>query len=244
MTADMKYEELENIFNSSMPYLKLYDNVKTIDTPESSNTFMEYTPTLDLADGKLFFNVCGPVAYDMSYFNPDTARFEHWNTEQVIDYLEVSFAPLYIPKDLNPCTDSYIGTFMSYYENNETTWTVAYEEDLLVYDNFGIFYSNSFQDEYDPMRRNLIIEVSKNKVPESDTSYSFDTSEISYIGTYQITVGLYKKPYYNQESRSEGYIETYVAEFLIDGVGYRIISENLSQDEFVNVLLSIPLFQQ
>lgn len=244
LSADMKYEELENIFNSSIPYFKLYDNVNTTDTPESSNTFMEYTPTVYLADGKLYLNECSPVANDMAYFNPDTARLEHWNTEQVIDYLEVSFAPLYIPKDLNPCTDSYIGSFMSYYENNETTWTVAYEEDLLVYDNFGIFYSNYFQDEYDPMQRNLIIEVSKNKVPESDISYSFDTTEISYIGTYQITVGLYKKPYYNQESRLEGYIETYVAEFLIDGVGYRIISENLSQDEFVNVLLSIPLFQQ
>ena len=65
---------------------------------------------------------------------------------------------------------------MSEYLNNTMWWTVAYDNDIIIYDNFGVFYSDSFTDEYNPLRRKLLIEVSKDELPVADVLYSFDKS--------------------------------------------------------------------
>lgn len=37
----------------------------------------------------------------------------------------------------------------------------------------------------------------------------------------------------------QGYYDVYIAEFMLNDIGYYIKSENLTQEEFVNVLLPI-----
>lgn len=124
-------------------------------------------------------------------------------------------------------------------------WTVAFEgnENSPVYDNFGLFYSDSFTDEYNPLRKNLYIEVSKNKIPQSDTFYSYETTEKSKINDTELTIGFYKAPYYNGKKEPAGYSECFVAEFMVENVGYRVKSENLSQNDFIKILTSLPVFQ-
>ncbi|MDO5716937.1 MAG: hypothetical protein Q4Q17_03980 [Tissierellia bacterium] len=218
------------------------DSNKDSNTVTSTNTF---TQTIEVANGRLFFNECIPSTNDIAYFNPDTARAERWDLEQVTEYLGTSFYPSYVPKSLKLCEDFYSGTFISEYIDESMYWTVAFEgdEDSPVYDHFGLFYSDSFADEYNPLRKNLYIEVSKNKIPESDILYSYETSEKSKISNTELTIGFYKAPYYDGKKEPAGYSECFVAEFMMDNVGYRVKSENLSQDDFIKILTSLPVFQ-
>ena len=108
---------------------------------------------------------------------------------------------------------------------------------------FQINHTMPFTDEYNPLRRKLLIEVSKDELPVADVLYSFDKVEVSKVKKNELTVGVYKAPYYDGDSKPAGYINQYIAEFIIDNVGYRIISENLSQEEFIKVLISMPVFE-
>ena len=139
----------------------------------------EYVQEVELTDGHIFFNSCLALESDIAYYDPNIAHLEKWNTEQVTAYLGNTFVPSYIPKDLKTCQESYTGTFMSEYLNNTMWWTVAYDNDIIIYDNFGVFYSDSFTDEYNPLRRKLLIEVSKDELPVADVLYSFDKVEVS-----------------------------------------------------------------
>ncbi|MDO5734480.1 MAG: hypothetical protein Q4P08_05050 [Eubacteriales bacterium] len=208
----------------------------------SRNDFRE---KIEITNGSLFFNKCIPSINDIAYFNPDTAQTEKWDLEEVREYLGTSFYPSYVPQSLKLCTDPYSGTFISEYIDEAMHWTVAFEgaEDSLVYDNFGLFYSDSLTDEYNPLRKTLYIEVSKNKIPESDTLYLYETTEKSKISNTELRIGFYKAPYYEGKKEPAGYTECFVAEFMIDNVGYRVRSENLSQTDFIRVLTSLPVFQ-
>lgn len=200
---------------------------------------------IEIVNGSLFFNDYIPSTNDIAYFNPDTAQTERWDLEQVTEYLGTSFYPSYVPKSLKLCKDFYSDTFISEYIDKSMYWTVAFEggEDSPVYDNFGLFYSDSFADEYNPLRKNLYIEVSKNKIPQSDTLYLYETTEKSKIGNTELTIGFYKAPYYDGKKEPAGYSECFFAEFMVDNVGYRVKSENLSQNDFIKILTSLPVFQ-
>lgn len=89
----------------------------------------------------------------------------------------------------------------------------------------------------------MLIEVSKNKIPESDVIYEAEKVKVSKIKNTELTVGSYKDPYYKGEKEPAGYSENYIAEFISGNVGYRIKSENISQEEFIKILLSMPCFQ-
>lgn len=241
--ADREYDELESLLYSYIPYSKVDSGSKDTNSLDIITSLENYSQEVELTDGHLFFNSFTPIENDISYFNPDSAHLEQWDTEQVIDYLGAAFIPSFIPDDLKLYQDSYNDVFISEYTDNTMYWTVAYEEDSIIFDNFGIYYSNSFEDTYDPLRRKLFVEVSKNKIPQADVIYNYDATEISKIKDYELTVGLYKMPYYEGNSEPAGHSEKYIAEFTIHNVGYRIISENLTQKEFIQVLLSMPVFQ-
>ena len=243
INADMEYDKLEKLLTDSITYSDKDKNLKRENNINIVTDLEEYVQEVELTDGHIFFNSCLALESDIAYYDPNIAHLEKWNTEQVTAYLGNTFVPSYIPKDLKTCQESYTGTFMSEYLNNTMWWTVAYDNDIIIYDNFGVFYSDSFTDEYNPLRRKLLIEVSKDELPVADVLYSFDKVEVSKVKKNELTVGVYKAPYYDGDSKPAGYINQYIAEFIIDNVGYRIISENLSQEEFIKVLISMPVFE-
>lgn len=171
--ADREYDELESLLYSYIPYSKVDSGSKDSNSLDIITSLENYSQEVELTDGHLFFNSFTPIENDISYFNPDSAHLEQWDTEQVIDYLGAAFIPSFIPDDLKLYQDSYNDVFISEYTDNTMYWTVAYEED----------------------------------------------------------------------SEPAGHSEKYIAEFTIHDVGYRIISENLTQKEFIQVLLSMPVFQ-
>ena len=235
VSAERNETELEAFFRQCLPYLSAQSADPV--SPE------EFQAKVDLTDGVLYFNDYTTADSDIAYFS-ESARTEQWDTTQVTDYLGVSFTPSYVPAGLSLCETPYSDTFLSETVNDTMYWTVAYENDSLVFDNFGLFYSDSFSEEYNPLRKTLVIEVSKHKLPQSDVLYHYDTTEASTLQSIPLTIGAYQSPYYEGGDQPAGYVPCYVAEFMDQDVGYRVRSENLTQQEFIDVLHSLPVFQE
>ncbi len=282
VSAARNETELEAFFRQCLPYLSAQSSDPV--SPE------EFQAKVELTDGVLYFNDYTTAESDIAYFS-ESARTEQWNTTQVTDYLGVSFTPSYVPAGLTLCETPYSDTFLSETVNDTMYWTVAYENDSLVFDNFGLFYSDSFSEEYNPLRKTLVIEVSKHKLPQSDVLYHYendslvfdnfglfysdsfseeynplrktlvievskhklpqsdvlyhyDTTEASTLQSIPLTIGAYQYPYYEGGDQPAGYVPCYVAEFMDQDVGYRVKSENLTQQEFIDVLHSLPVFQE
>ena len=235
VSAERNETELEAFFRQCLPYLSAQSADPV--SPE------EFQAKVELTDGVLYFNDYTTAESDIAYFS-ESARTEQWDTTQVTDYLGVSFTPSYVPAGLMLCETPYSDTFLSETVNDTMYWTVAYENDSLVFDNFGLFYSDSFSEEYNPLRKTLVIEVSKHKLPQSDVLYHYDTTEASTLQSIPLTIGAYQSPYYEGSDQPAGYVPCYVAEFMDQDVGYRVRSENLTQQEFIDVLHSLPVFQE
>lgn len=235
VSAARNETELEAFFRQCLPYLSAQSADPV--SPE------EFQAKVELTDGVLYFNDYTTAESDIAYFS-ESARTEQWDTTQVTDYLGVSFTPSYVPAGLSLCETPYSDTFLSETVNDTMYWTVAYENDSLVFDNFGLFYSDSFSEEYNPLRKTLVIEVSKHKLPQSDVLYHYDTTEASTLQSIPLTIGAYQSPYYEGGNQPAGYVPCYVAEFMDQDVGYRVRSENLTQQEFIDVLHSLPVFQE
>lgn len=235
VSAARNETELEAFFRQCLPYLSAQSADPV--SPE------EFQAKVELTDGVLYFNDYTTAESDIAYFS-ESARTEQWDTTQVTDYLGVSFTPSYVPAGLSLCETPYSDTFLSETVNDTMYWTVAYENDSLVFDNFGLFYSDSFSEEYNPLRKTLVIEVSKHKLPQSDVLYHYDTTEASTLQSIPLTIGAYQSPYYEGGDQPAGYVPCYVAEFMDQDVGYRVRSENLTQQEFIDVLHSLPVFQE
>ncbi len=235
VSAARNETELEAFFRQCLPYL----SAQSADTVSPE----EFQAKFELTDGVLYFNDYTTAKSDIAYFS-ESARTEQWDTTQVTDYLGVSFTPSYVPAGLMLCETPYSDTFLSETVNDTMYWTVAYENDSLVFDNFGLFYSDSFSEEYNPLRKTLVIEVSKHKLPQSDVLYHYDTTEASTLQSIPLTIGAYQSPYYEGSDQPAGYVPCYVAEFMDQDVGYRVRSENLTQQEFIDVLHSLPVFQE
>lgn len=235
VSAARNETELEAFFRQCLPYLSAQSSDPV--SPE------EFQAKVELTDGVLYFNDYTTAKSDIAYFS-ESAQTEQWDTTQVTDYLGVSFTPSYVPAGLMLCETPYSDTFLSETVNDTMYWTVAYENDSLVFDNFGLFYSDSFSEEYNPLRKTLVIEVSKHKLPQSDVLYHYDTTEASTLQSIPLTIGAYQSPYYEGGDQPAGYVPCYVAEFMDQDVGYRVRSENLTQQEFIDVLHSLPVFQE
>ncbi len=235
VSAALNETELEAFLMQCLPYISAQSS--DLVPPE------EFQAKVELTDGVLYFNDYTTAESDIAYFS-ESARTEQWDTTQVTDYLGVSFTPAYVPAGLTLCQTPYSDTFLSETVNDTMYWTVAYENDSLVFDNFGLFYSDSFSEEYNPLRKTLVIEVSKHKLPQSDVLYHYDTTEASTLQSIPLTIGAYQSPYYEGGDQPAGYVPCYVAEFMDQDVGYRVRSENLTQQEFIDVLRSLPVFQE
>jgi len=175
------------------------------------------------------------IAVAPPYVDPATTYTKTWSLEQVNDYLGRDFRPGYVPNDLIEYADPY--------------WTVIFNKDgtmIPFSSSFTLTYSENFNEEYDPLKRSLYIQVAKDSLPQQCSLYLTDTEAPSNIDGTDIVVGYCKMSYGpytvtapGETSITAGYYDLYIAEFVYDGIGYCVRSENLTQKEFIEVLLSI-----
>lgn len=99
------------------------------------------------------------------------------------------------------------------YKENGGKGKVYYDVNILNYSN------NDFS-------RSLNIEISKDSMPVTDCAFFDEVKEKSLINGTEVAIG----------KTDNGY---YYAQFMFKNVGFRIIGEGLTENEFVNVLSSL-----
>ncbi len=179
--------------------------------------FIQDAPSLDMAK---------------IYIDPETTYKEEWNWEKIVDYMGVDFRPQYIPEDL-------------YDGDEDGLWKVYFNNDgSMAYATFHLWYLSDYPEDNPFLNRELRIEVEKGGLPIQCALYMTDKETSSNINGVEIAVGHRSMSYGPYVGEGEGktpagYYDVYIAEFMHNNIGYHITSDNLTQEEFINVLLSI-----
>lgn len=114
-----------------------------------------------------------------------------------------------IPKDIEEWEDQRFGI----YRRNGGTGEVYWDGEVLNYSN-------------EDFSRTVNIEIKKGSLPLCDVAF-FDTiEEKSIINNWEVAIG----------QSANGY---YYAQFMYHDVGFQIIAEGLTQDEFVSIISSL-----
>lgn len=190
----------------------------------------KYEPVVRLKNGVLnFIDSNVPQVSAKMYFDPEKTHEEQWTQEQVESYLGKDVRPGYLPEVFS-AAEQDAGTSPQFIiMNNDGT---------VAYDNIGYYY---YADSDDPASASLEVKASKGKLPRDCVLYRSKEQKKSDINGHAIFVGHEKMQdmtVADSGEPAETY-DLYYAEFLYDGVGYRIVSKKLPQEEFVKVLISM-----
>lgn len=152
------------------------------------------------------------------------------------DYLGKDVRPTFLPEGIK-----YLGD-----EFPEFSQTIFYNLDNSVYhDQFYFSYAYDFES-YNPLEKKIGITVSKVSSAQDDCiSIWAENMEASKIKDIDVMIGKREMPYgpftpvEDGPSIPSGYYDLFVAEFSYDGLNYQVISDNLTEEEFVKVLASM-----
>ena len=183
-----------------------------------------------LSNGVLnFVDANTPATSAKLYFDPKTTHEEEWTPTQVVKYLGKDARPGYLPAIFSTTEQTAGKTNQFVVMNNDGT---------VNYDNISYYYNGSPDDATAP---SLEVKVSKGKLPRDCVIYRASNQIPSNINGHTLSVG-YEKigvGLYDENSNPSQTYDQYSAEFLYDGIGYRVVSKGLQQEEFIKILLSI-----
>ncbi|MFZ2539601.1 MAG: hypothetical protein WAX04_11955 [Oscillospiraceae bacterium] len=157
---------------------------------------------------------------------------EQWTDKQILEYLSVSPIPSYIPPDLES----------GFTQIDAPTQKVVFNKDgTVAYDSFAYYLCEpQLTKELNPARRTLSITVAKDKLPDDCAVYMKEDAKISILKGFELKLGSLKQAYkFDESNEPTAYSQKYIAEFIRFGVGYRIVADNLTQQEFTDVVTSI-----
>lgn len=150
-------------------------------------------------------------------FSGDSSRKFGFDLNQN-DYVVMSVSEYYgtniypeVPSDLKAWQEEE--NQVGIYKENGGKGKVYYDVNILNYSN-------------DDFSRSLNIEISKDSMPITDCAFFDEVKEKSLINGTEVAIG----------KADDGY---YYAQFMFKSVGFRIIGEGLSENEFVSVLSSL-----
>lgn len=221
---------LGNNFNN-----KTSSNDKFVKNEENKNEF-----ELNLKEGQHEDRVV--LDNGVLNFNKDLAKNEvlldfnityekNWTIEKIKEHLGIDPRPNYIPGDLKNIKS-----------NNDNDRGVIYNADRNIeYDSFAFSYKENTNDYYDPTERLLTVEVSKGSLPIECGKYLSDKILKSNIGNVELQLEYVRTGYgpYDNDHNPSGYNDIYTAYFMYKDIGYKIQSTNLSQEEFIKVIMSV-----
>lgn len=171
----------------------------------------EVTYEVSLSDGTLYFNNYTWYIEDLPTFDEEETYTKSYSKNEYIDYLEKNPLPLDLAKDLVDKTEEA----QSLYYNLDN---------LLIYDNFKFYYSNNEN------TKNLSIIISKGDAPYYSPLSDNENLRESTMRKTNITLSYYKDSNWQVH---------YMAEFKYENIGYTIYSQNITQEEFIQILYSI-----
>jgi hypothetical protein len=201
------------------------DGTNRIETALKSGTHQN---TVRLSNGVLYFAEVKEKGDKKFFFDPEKTYKENWTTERIIEYLGRDPRPCHVPEDL-------AGN-----EQNPQK-IIFYNDGTVAYDNFHFGYNQITEADIRFEARTLSLEVSKERLPKADCFYIADNEKVSNINGHEVSVGYCVMTYgpYDENKNPSGYYDVYFADFIHEGTGYRIRASNLSQEEFIDILLSI-----
>ena len=197
-------------------------------TPLAEGT---HVADVQLSYGELHFVPTDGYTADTSlYFDAETMEEHLYDEQQMIAYLGRDFRPAYVPEDLRALEDDPAWKVVTWKENGET-----------VHENFSVTYQENFLDTYQPLRRQVRVEAAKGKLPTQCAIYHTDDKQISTIKGVPVEVTYTEMEHgpYTKDHQPAGTHPVYRASLVYDGIGYIVHGENITQEEFINVLCSL-----
>ena len=190
----------------------------------------KYEAVVRLSNGVLnFIDSNVPQVSAKLYFDPKTTHEEEWTQEQAVKYLGKDVRPGYLP-------EVFAKTEQTAGEANQ--FVIMNNDGTVAYDNISYYYNGDPDDIASP---SLEVKASKGKLPRDCVLYRSNNQTESSINGHKVAVG-HEKIRKFSEGENSGPTETedlYFSEFLYDGIGYRLVSKGLPQEEFVKVLISV-----
>ena len=176
----------------------------------------EHKETVIPLNSELYFNQI-EKAESAKMKLPEGAYKSAIELEEYISYLGYDPRPTWLPEDMKEL------------ERLVQLW--YYENDDILDSSCRFYYSDYFGDS---KAKRIDIDVDKGKLPNTDISI-LGEEKTSYINNIEIIMGhMVMDKIYDANN------DLYYAEFIYNGIGYRITAENgVTQEEFIKVLKSI-----
>lgn len=166
-------------------------------------------------------------------FDPENSYQEFLNIDGVIKYLGKDVRPKYYPEDLQEYQDT-----VPEEEKKESYVIIKNNDGSVAYDAIQFSYCDDFTYTKLPVRY-FYIEVSKlGYQPDCVIYMEQEEMKPSIINGVEMNIGV-REVSYGPYDNPEGYYNFYYAEFYNDGIFYKINSENLDEEEFINILRSL-----
>jgi hypothetical protein len=215
----------------SLAYLKTFGGMKCADNAaptenaagQTAQDSADALPDLETgaAEKSLHFNT---VAFPSSpsanriYLDPEETYAQKLTFDELCEYYGRNPLPGFVPEDLTfSAADTEYTEYSIFYFNNGD---IAFDVTPFSYDSADF-------------SRSLHLEVSKGRLPARDYGTPGDPVK-SYIDGVEMILGNAVYTYADNST-----ITVYSAEFLYQGIGYFISSDNLTEKEFLDVLHSI-----
>lgn len=171
----------------------------------------ELAETVYLTNGVLYFPSYKNNLFSESKIALPESKSVVWSYSQVCEYIGKDIKLKYVPKNLK---DSNLNDVQTVYIDTNGN---------VVYDNINLTYSEEISNSEAPY---LTVIMSKGKLPTTDEVFLDDNDTLSNIGNINVKIKCISNDFYS-------------AELEYDGIGYLIKSSEITQKDFINVLLSI-----
>ena len=174
------------------------------------------------------------VGYDPSLYDNVT-----WDSAAIAKYYGGDLIPAYIPEGLVPASSN--GTASVYIKKDGKI-----VEDMVALDFYHDYYADGSPKLTDDVAAVKGFSLEASRLGKFDDCCVVmpdgETAETTDIGGVSVTFGHYTSdygPYDPDTHEPAGQYERYTAEFTLDGISYRITTDQLAQDEIVKIVSSI-----
>jgi len=212
----------------SLPSLRTFGMSKCADnaTPTENTAGQDAESTADALQGpgtgaaeqNLHFNSFASLSLPSAgkiYLDPEETYSQDLTFEELCEYYGRNPLPEFIPEDLA-------------FSDPESDYSIVYFNDGEI--AFDVTPFSYYSADYS---RSLHLEVSKGQLPALDYGIAGESVK-SYVDGVEVILGNAVYTYADNST-----ITVYSAEFLYQGIGYFLCSDNLTEEEFLDVLHSI-----
>ncbi|MCI8525033.1 MAG: hypothetical protein HFF17_03740 [Oscillospiraceae bacterium] len=162
---------------------------------------------------------------------------EEWTLEQILAYWGWDPRPEALPAGLEPAFDA------------DSRWLYCDAEGVL-WDQFALSWcEDPGSKEYDPLERSVTMTVSTQPVFHCAVLVFEDEQLHSTVSGVSMLLGHRSMPYgpytvvENGPNQPAGYCHVFQAQFQLGGLYFEVVTENLSQEEYLSVLRAVAAKQ-